>query len=213
MAAPILGIPEVDDIYQCSFRADLHDEIVRMVLHYRLRAVGPTIDADRWDFYSTIHGKLNAAGGLIEKLLACSSQDIDYNHVRIQLVRPTRKVYRQFQIDLIGDQANGCHAVNVAMAITKRTSFPAPDGVGTLHLGGLPTAWMDGGRWDAALTGTAITFANALDDEINDAGGAYELVPCLGGRIGSLVLPYYITSVAVQPEVRTMYRRTKGIGE
>lgn len=214
MAQPELGLPEVGDVFQVATKADLYDQKIRTVLHYKLIEVGPGIDADRWALYNTLYTQLMLTGGLLQKLLNCQTDEVDYETVRIQQVFPVRRVFREyahlFPGGLSGEQAV---PANVAIGIIKRTGRVGRLGHGTMHIAGCPISWLAESSWIISELTPVTAFANEMVEEIAGAGGEYRFAPCLAPAQGSNITPALLTGAAVQTEVRTMYRRTKGIGE
>jgi hypothetical protein len=214
MAQPVLGQPAVDDIYQIHIKATLYDQTIRMVLHYRLKEVGSGIDADRWAFYNTIFQKLDFAGGLLAAYRAATTTDLLFEYVRIQKVFATREVFRHFDYLFSGGVVGAAAPANVAMAINKRTGKVGRRGHGTTHLAGLPVSLITNSVWDVGSWGDAEAFAWKLDDELSGTSGEYTLVPCLAPDDDEDPhFPADIVQSSPSQEIRTMYRRTKGIGE
>jgi hypothetical protein len=213
MASPELGEPAVTDIYQVHIKGTLFDQTIRTILHYKLKTVGVGIDGNRWDFYQTIFDKVTAVGGVISRYRDTVSEDFSFDYIRIQRVGIVRQVFRQFAYLFDGSLLSDSSPSNVAVPIVKRTGTIGRHGHGTLHLAGFPKANMVGNEWSLIPLATVTQLAEAIDDEINGAGGEYQLVPCLAPEPDSIAPPAEVTAVEVVNEVRIMRRRTKGIGE
>lgn len=213
MAQPVLGEPALTDVYQIHIKGQLNDETIRMVLHYRLTSIGAETLDNRWDLYEGLFNMLDGVGGVLPKLRASVSEDFDFDWVRIQRVGIVRQVYRQFPYLFSGGVESAACPPNVALALNKRTGTIGRHGHGTLHLCGVPLVHLDGGLWNLGAMTQVAAFAAVIDDTIITPVDGYGLEPCLAPEFDSIAPPALITEVNMSPEVRTMYRRTKGIGE
>lgn len=132
---------------------------------------------------------------------------------RMQLVHPVRRAFLQRLVGETGSDPTAVLPPNAAMAITRRTSDSGRWAQGTLHLGGLSAEGYDPatGRWLQAWIDQGNVIGGLYASAWAAAVGETQWEPVLWSppraAPGSLIL-----SAQAQETVRTMHRRTVGLG-
>lgn len=214
MADPVLGNVAVDDVYQCQFAATLFNQRIRTVLHFRVTEA-PTAAQDRWAFYTTLGQYLTTVdpASLYTALRGCQSDDVSYNYLQVQAILPQRLVYRRFPLGQTGSIADSIGSLNYGGYILKKTSFAGRDAIGSVHVAGLPVDTSGGDLWNIDTQDNLDNLASFIRAEAFDDIAGWRAVPCLAPRRGSVVLPFLVTAAEASAQVRTMRRRTVGVGE
>jgi len=100
---------------------------------------------------------------------------------------------------------------NVALTITKRSDVAGRHGVGSLHMPGTGIAGLNGGEWIPVYLDSFGSLLTALHQSVNIEFGQ-NLVPVIFNRT-TPTDSVEITSANSNVTVRTMHRRTVGVGE
>lgn len=202
---------ETGDILQCSFRGTLFGQRVLNVLHYRVYADSTTGN------YVTACAGVGAAlysGVITPGLTMARAQAPEYNLdvIRVQKVNGARGRYVDTVINQPGLNAGSCTASNVAATITKRTDNGTRRGLGSLHLPGIPDTGYANGSLTAPykllIDAISACLLNPFVVTLETTG----LTPVLwSNRSPTVYLP--LTSTVTQTTLRTMRRRTVGVGK
>lgn len=194
-----------------SYRATSTSDRFLTVLHYRV--------ADP-DATSTVIDDLNSivdwfsdsttVGRPAHRLRNCLAANVFLDWVQAQRVRPARTVFRRGQIDELGGLEGNTPTFNVALSLTKRTNVPGRKGIGRIQLLGIPAENIqDGQIVGDPYKATVEQFATAV----------LGTVPVTNELILHACLPNNPVTEAsdvetweIQPTVRTMHRRTVGLG-
>lgn len=149
--------------------------------------------------------------GSVRQLL---SVNLTFNFVRVQRVYPTTDVYFSSLIDTPGGQEQAAAPPVTALTYTKRTVLPGKEGRGSIHLPGGRNDKAIDGLWDetynTAVLGEVNHLLGPFSDTVNDNSVQW-VVPNLGSTTGSKY--EFIQEIIKHPEVRSMHRRTVGLGE
>lgn len=141
------------------------------------------------------------------------SVDLIYDEVRVQPIAPLRNPYQKAAIGQTGQYSTGTEVTNLAVSVTKRTLDVGRRAVGRVQLAGIPTAAMRDGEIDptyaAALQGAATNcFTNSIT--VTTGGGEYRMAVWGPGRVINSLID--VVQARVNPELRTMHRRTVRLG-
>jgi hypothetical protein len=151
--------------------------------------------------------------GLYTKWTNCLSEKVTDIRARLQWIRLSRFAYIQKISDVTtqGFVPGNCMPVNTSVAITKRTQNAGRDQVGTIHMPGVPTIFVNDGRVSAQGLilyddlGTAMRVVHVLSNP------SITLTPVLFDK-STPEDSQPIANHTVQPFVRVMRRRTVGLG-
>lgn len=137
---------------------------------------------------------------------------LSFDQVRVQRVHPTREVYMEQNIGVVGTHAGTCTTANVAMSVEKRSLRVGRKGIGRIQMAGVPSEEIVDGRFDLAYVGAVHDVWNNLPDEITNVldGSKWRFV-LWGGD--SPTVDDWIFDVNTFDTVRTMHRRTLRVGE
>lgn len=203
---------QLDDVLEVSISMRQFEQRILSVFHYKITEAGAPVDgvalitAFDAEFNNAAAGKfLNAYAGCIH--VSCSIQAVVY-----QWVSNTRRA-RVVKTPVItgGVLAGTACPPNVAAAITKRSETATRHGVSTLHMPALLIENIDLGRLTDPGKDLYDTLLPRLSGTITTGGGVV-LSPVIFNRQNP-VTSIVITAAQAQSTVRTMHRRTVGVGE
>lgn len=146
----------------------------------------------------------------LNKLLLCQSQDLDYNRLTAQRVYPARTTFWNEPFTATGGDMSSCDAQNIAASLTKRSLFPGRKGVGRIQIGGLGQDAYLAGELTNAFQTLANAYGASLLGSIPFPGTTMRARLCTNGGINAL--DSVVFSCDVQETLRTMRRRTVGLG-
>lgn len=205
------------DVLRVTFYHSLDAQRMLTVLHARVTtpAAVPYIT----DLQNIAEGLTAIATGTtgIGAYREAQEEDVLWESVRVQRVSGTRDVYFEDLIGVTGGQSSvpaGAAPPNSAMTLNKRTLRPDRHGHGDMHLFGFPAIKSANGLWDPTLVANMQSvFQTWLTTEIDGGSTAssykwciYDPTPTTGG-------PQDVVNVAASNKVKTMHRRTVGLGE
>lgn len=199
------------DILEVTARATLFGQTVLFTSHYRFDNTSPAADGPFT--VTTALNEWNAVAGQLGFLESLQTPDITYNEIKAQIVYPTRRPYiSQAPAAVAGTRAGDCKQPNDALFINKQSAVAARGRHGGWHVGAPPAADIAGGFFTPAYINAANTAAIVL------AGPLAALL--VGDHLWTPVIwspqqpttPSVILAARAQETVRTMHRRTVGLG-
>lgn len=200
----------INDVIEITYQGTILGQRVLNVLHYFVDA--PSTDPSYLSALSHLLGNFKA--GAVSPTIAflnAVAQNYNLDTLKGQVVYPTRKAYVLNNVDLPGLIGSNCTAQNLSGVITKRTSVGTRKGVGALHMPALPPT----GYADGLITNAQRTLYGAVQacllNPFTDSLETTRIEPCLWSR-SSPGTVLGLTATQLQPEVRTMRRRTIGRG-
>lgn len=202
-----------NDLMMVTYWSRLSAQQLMTVLHYRVETA-PTAVADEtfwWTAWAEYFG--TAGASIYDAYIACTPGNVYIERVTVQRVSPTRGVYAEQAIDSLGAYAGTAPTPNVCASITKRSYQSGRTGVGHTQWPPLaPVDYNDGLIDDDFKTGLLLDLANAIEEPvtIGTGTGLADLVPCLPA--GGANENYDVWQTGVRSQVRTMHRRTVGLG-
>lgn len=210
MAEPIAPF----DVFQLSYFQRLYEQRVLNVLHFRIV---------EWTGPMTYIGGLKQIGeafkdqiettGIWSAVAVEQSEDIQYEFLRVQRVHPTRDIYWQEELTVGGAVESTSETANVAMSVTKRSLVSGREGVGRIQIGGLPVAEMADGRWSEDVLTAIEAATNFLQAETEFATPGMKVRFLVFGPGYDNDPDFDIVQQIPHSTVRTMHRRTVGLGE
>jgi hypothetical protein len=199
----------INSIIQVTAESRALNQQMLSIFHYQFQSGDPITDGGAeldafWDEFNTTEN----FPAIYANCMSNEVVDIRWKLQWITTVRYGYKTY--FAVDITGGQASPLIAPNAAVALNKRSDFAGPHSHGTVHMPGVPVAFITGGQVNAAGTVAYAALNNAIDDPLATVGArAYKPVIF---RKGSPVDSQVITLVTTDFNVRTMHRRTVGLG-
>jgi hypothetical protein len=191
-----------------TFRGTVLQQEMLSIFHYQLDAAGGLTDGAA--YLDAFLNLVDNAGGLHEKFMDCMSSDYTNARLKAQWIIPTRFAYRE-QVPTIttGAVASEVAGPNQAVAVNKRTEIAGVHGRGVLHMPGVPKTFTTTG----AVNGVGFGFYNAFGDamQLDVAPLAGPAHPGIFNRTTPGDFPI-LNNVVVSEKVRTMHRRTVGLG-
>lgn len=203
----------VNDVIQVTYFATLFNQVLMTVLHYRVTTAPATATPEHVVLGSAADNFANVAIEPLSSMKACTSEAVTWTKVRLQKVKPTRSIYAEEIVGTDGDVAQTVDTANVCASITKRSAKAGRQGVGHVQWPPLAQGQMVSGSLEPAFqAGVLNDFASALTDVLTVGIAPYEmnLQPCLPG--GGADTAFDIWDCVPQSTVRTMHRRTVGLG-
>lgn len=165
---------------------------------------------------------LNNAGTFPHDMAALMSNEVDIHTVTMQVIYPTRYVKLSVDVVIPGANAFTCNAQNLAAVFTKRGVQANKQNVGSFHLGGIPNNMSVFGELNKVNYSVPLgVMADTLAAQFADAGAGVTYTPVIANRTTVIVdgKPHtritnwkVINEAFVQPQTRTMRRRTVGLG-
>jgi len=149
-----------------------------------------------------------------EDVRAEQSDELAYESVVVQRVALDREVQKIAPLaSITGESEEEAMPPNVAMSVTKRTNVPGRHGVGRVQIPGLPETGTSAGLWSGPLV-TAIqngVEAALLTLFVDQNGNEWQWT--LFDPESVFDAHPDILTVEAHATVRTMHRRTVGLGE
>lgn len=207
-----MAIILANDVLEYTMFGTLYGQQILNVFHYRYS--GANVPAGEYEaeldaLSDEITGTLwPALGGGLQSLVT-----IDYKLVRVRLqpVWPTRRYYIDNVLNQEGTAVGAAAPANMAQAITLKTDRAVKGGQGRKHISGRPIGTISMGEWTAAGTLAVQTWAPAIMDPVDGTAPDRVLTPTVWSpRIPTSVTR--ILSVETSQQMRTMHRRTVGLG-
>lgn len=205
----------VGDIFQFRMLGQVNNQSTISVFNYRVSSVvgaplpGPIADA--------INALQILPAGAAGAALPCLPSNWSGGGVECQRIYPKalRSVVRSDVWAPNGTNASVANTSNVSQVITRRTDNSGRDQVSDLHLPApTATAAIVNGFLSAAQQALLATYAPVLYTSISVLAGAATFDPVIYHKVVAEGQPNYdiVTSFKVQQTVRTMRRRTVGLG-
>jgi len=205
------------DVVLLTYWTRLAAQQLLITLHYRYTTPGApanTVDEQLEDVAEEMANVGLGVNTIVAALRAVTPVNVTFERVTAQRVKPLRSVYASAQMDSLGQFADAALTANICASVTKRTIVPGRTGVGHCQWPPMPGAAMSDGLVDPGFrTGVLQDWAEQLKVPIVIQGGTAEefaLEPCLPAATTGQ--PFAISSTIAQPTVRTMHRRTVGLG-
>jgi len=205
----------IGDIIEFSILWEYFSDKYMNVLHFR-KTTAQTVPTDVPTELDQINTKFLAggAGSLFTSVRAVVAQNVTMGFVRSQQIWPLRSVAEQANVGVPGAVGNDTATGNIAATITKRTQNAGRKMVGSFHTPGLPDGTYINGviQRPSAFYTALLDLGDALEANIvTTQGGVYE--PVLFHRNDQPPTATRLFSTIVQDTVRTMRRRTVGVGQ
>lgn len=204
----------INDVYAITAFCRLFGQRVMNTLHYTTATISAIADqVILQDLLNQVRGGIGGAGVLEGEYMALFPSTYVLERWRVQKIRPTRTAFMEYTRNVSGTFVGTIETANIAASITKRTVLAGRKYIGRCQLVGPPNEGMNGGLVD---TGSAwyTAFSNwgaAMKSTLTDSGtGVY--APCIHHKDPADPPTAWITSEP-QLTVRTMHRRTLGLGE
>ncbi len=208
MSAPMA----VGDVIEATFKATLGGQTILTVLHYRVTVApgGGSAESELQDLANTMADPINSPFLQGYQLAVCPQLFINY--VRCQKVKPARTIFRQADVNLPGLFDDTSRVTNIAMSIEKQTATLGRKGIGRCQIAGIPDGEIAAGKISGVyITGVFGGFnAGLTTPQKFTPTGAGRCVPCLPASNGTAA--YDVISAVAYDTVRTMHRRTVGLG-
>ena len=198
----------IGSILEVAIEGELFGQQIMTLFHYILES--GTIGDGRQLALDAL-AALQAPGGLWTDYLLCVSQDMVNISMSAQWIAPTRYAYVTSAVGAAtGGLAQASLPPNVSVALTKTCNNAGRHYVGTIHMPAVAKTSQDEGVIDA---GAVVVYTQLAEDvpESIVLGGGTELTPAIYNRAAYALSPI-ITACQVQNTLRTMHRRTVGLG-
>lgn len=200
-------------ICEVQCRGSLFGQQVLMVRHYQRNVEESDELPDGKAALSSILDSFDAPDtGWTATAKAYWTVDFTVQSVRAQWIYPTRYAYLDRAPAFgAGTQAPPTVPQNATCVITLKSDFGGRHGNGNVFLTGFEQAQTFGGIWTGLQLGHMAVLGDFLTQTFSFDEGAHEMLPVIYRR----ALPNAsatVTGYAVQPEIRTMRRRTVGRG-
>lgn len=212
MPEPNLGDSAVGQVYMVTSFGRLNGQTIINTFHYRLTEVA-TVPLTVWEMYEALMEDLSAPDDLFDKLLDAVSTSFVQEKVRVQLLYPTRRMFRDFDGNGGGTRVGTALPQNVAASIGRKGDGIGRTGIGRVQIAGLIESDNNAGNLSAGAITVLQPLANQIGTSLalDGGGGLADPVIFSSPPQGN---PNYvvISQTQVQNTVRVMRRRTVGLG-
>ncbi len=202
----------VGDILELKILGTLLNQRVMTVLHYRIASYvssAPEVTDTGAILDEIIGGTVGATP--LASILDCQADNYARNTCTLQKVAPTRSIYIDRGAPGVGTIADSCTLPNVSGVMTKRGAAGGRRGIGGMHFPGLPPSMYTDGSITAAYGVLMIAAQANLLAVLTTTLPAATLVPVIYNP-GATPNHQDIAILEIQTTVRTMHRRTVGLG-
>lgn len=202
----------VNDVIRVTYFQRLFDQRILTVLHMRCITAPAPGTADIVALTNLADRLGQMASAPLQKWIPLVPSALLFDEVRAQRVSPTRSIYGKNFIGTTGSRVGTTVATaNVAASIEKRSAIPGRTGIGRVQMAGVVNEVMVNASltpdflvevqdcWEELLGNITVALDGAVYDWIIWGAG----IPTLDNGI---------VDVQAKDTVRTMHRRTKGIG-
>jgi len=199
-------------ILEVSIKGTYKTQRFLSLFHYRYER--PSGEVDGRVLINTINPLINdaALGKLVKEYTLTLHTDAALEEVVYQWLWPTRRPrVTKTPAVLSGNVAGDPAPPNIAMALTKRGDAAGRHGVGTLHMPALSLVNIDGGEFTLLGQDSYGQMLTKLAEVINIEFGE-NLIPVILNRGDPANSPQILDTFS-HKQVRTMHRRTVGLGE
>jgi len=200
------------DIWVATFGFLNNSQKEQVQFTYLLASLGTAVtDNDLWN---DLKGALRAVNGLSDKIESALAANVEITYLRGQRVYPNRSVIREITIGQFGDVTQNAEAQNLAGVITRRTLFGGRSQVSNIHLPGVGKDQVTAGLLNIdQLARNQAVLDKSLESLVGPTTGSTWLPIIYHSKklpAGSYDL---VATGVAQPTVRTMRRRTVGVGK
>jgi len=203
----------LNDVVQLTFWSRLFNQQLMTVLHYRVGVAQTATTEDHVTLEAWLQDFADITKEPFASMIAATSLSVDWERVTLQKVKPTRSIYVAKTVTVPGEWATVAETANVCGSVTKRSTNSSRRGVGHVQWPPLAANQMENGVLEGAFyagefddMAVGLSFAPTVGTGTQEA----TLVPCLPA--GGSNTTFDVFSTVPQRTVRTMHRRTVGLG-
>ena len=205
----------INDLITCNIHGTLFGQQMITTFAYRITAASQA--ANTVDACTSWAGswKAGAVSPFLSFLAACSPE-YSADTVRVQRIYPTRNIYGQNVVGLIGTNANATDSTNQAASITRGAELSGRRYVGKIQIPGLAAGNMLAGNVTNAFLSLMSTIGSKMLNTFYDlTDGTTAGVPVLLHRIPGTQIYDNVQLYRTIPQrtARVMRRRTIGVGK
>jgi len=193
---------------------ELCDQTILNSWYYRcLTSNPPDPLIDYRQYLDGIKDELVAAGGLEEQYLDALPANYTLMKWRIQPIWPTRLRYKDYERITAGTNQGTSVTANLAISVSRFSVQGGRRGIGRLQVPAI-TEHLLNGKYIAGGYGAVLQdLADEMKLDINVGGFTpLDLTPVLFNFRAPNPTAYHVDETFVQNTVRTMHRRTVGLG-
>jgi hypothetical protein len=151
------------------------------------------------------------AGGRLNAFFNCIGANYFMSTVRAAKIFPNRSAYGEGSVGTNSLNPSAALTPNVAAVFTKRGTKGTRRAIGSMHIGPLASADMGGGSISALEQSAVLLFATEWMKSFTVPDNLVQYRPVIYNP--GMVPPWDdILSISVKTTVRTMHRRTVGLG-
>lgn len=206
----------VGDMYEVTALGRCLNQRIMLTAHYWLAQINANVDENTvmQALLDDMAGGNNDPGHWETAYLNCLPTNYTLEGWRVQLIRPIRMAYVWRQRDQLGKHSGTTEIPNLSACLTMRSRASGRRQVANRHIGPVPTDTMtvNNGRLSPTYKGFLVTLGEKMIENVEipiHGGILVPIIPHPGNNLQFDVIRSYI----VQDTVRTMHRRTVGLGE
>ena len=203
---------QVSDLIEVSFRGHCEQQTILNIFHYRVVSSSSVSSdvADNFTLAAYLAGQ-TAEGQVLKEYLDLLPTNYTLDKVRVQKILTTRSQYAEATSGVLGFWPALSNNTNLAAVLTKQGSTGTRRAIGSIHIGPISETAQDRGRVNAAYKTDLESFGTVWRTPFTVPANNinYRLV-----IYNPNVIPYYqdVSALVIQDTVRTMRRRTVGLG-
>lgn len=204
-----------NDIVSVTIDSRLDGQQILLCLHYAVQSIAdPPGEVDLNTALDVFATELNAAGGLEELYANSLAQNVSIYWLILQKIHTIRYTHRRYTVaEPVGLITEDALTPNMAVVVTTQGEEAGRHNIGNLHIGGVPQTFVENGLVAAGAYAVYEALgAKLLEEyELDVDGTLVVMTPIIFNRVTPTDSP--IRKFAyVQDTVRTMHRRTVGLG-
>lgn len=195
-------------VIQTVIETRLNQQRLLSVLHWK--CVGTPSPSEYFTVMNNINNDLDKVGGWTRELAGLMTADATVWSVYSQVVYPVRGPLVEKFVNRPGTAAGVAAPQNVTLSLTKKVDAAGRGYNGRIQLMGLPMTGITDGLWNAGQIALVTAFASILLEPLDNFNDGDRFYPVTFNRKTGTT--NNVRDFEVQEEVRTMHRRTVGLG-
>lgn len=203
----------INDVVQVTFKSDYQNNVILLVHHWRVGTppgtgtVAENLDEICANFAS------DAAGTPMKVYKDCLGDNVTINTVRAQRVSAVRSPYVQRAVTIAGAAGSNATAPNIACVVTRNTLLTGQSQISNSHIGPMGAARYADGKVTLAQLALMSAFGVRFRQNVILTPSGAILQPGIYHPANAPGLDFsVVVGERLQDSVRTMHRRTLGLG-
>jgi hypothetical protein len=207
---PIIPLPDVSTINVQMFGTCEGQRIINL-FQYELTSI-PNPGIDYSNYLNGLSAAIIAPGGLFDSFMGASANNYELDFIRLQPVYPQRLRFIDYPQSAFGTSGSNATTANIAASIERFSRTGKRRGIGRVQIV-VPAGVFDGGVIvNGAYLTKLGTLAAVIPLQLNSTSPLLTTQPVLRNTANPQPLSEPVEGTALKTTVRTMHRRTVGLG-